>query len=81
MISLDAESRPKASRQPRSIDMGNVQITTPGRLKKKILITEDRDAPYSVMYCAMRNSVPEPMKTAENAQIPNRKVIKTSRKI
>ena len=63
------------------MDMGNVQMITLGRLKKKILTTEPTDAPYSVMYCAMRNSVPEPMNTAEKAQIPKIKVIKTSRKI
>ena len=33
------------------------------------------------MYWAMRKSVPEPMKTAENAQIAKRKDRKTSRKM
>ena len=52
-----------------------------GRLKMNIFTTEPNDAPYSVMYCAMRKSVPEPIKTAENAQIAKRKERKTSRKI
>jgi hypothetical protein len=61
-----------------SIDIGKVQITTPGRLKMKILMTELSDAPYSVMYCAIRNKVPEPIKTAEKAQMPKIKVRNTS---
>ena len=60
------------------MDIGKVQMTTPGRLSTKILITEVTDAPYSVIYCAMRNNVPEPINTAEKAQIPKIKVLKTS---
>ena len=38
-----------------------------GRLKMNIFTTEPNDAPYSVMYCAMRKSVPEPTNTAARA--------------
>ena len=45
VISLPLESRPKASSVAKSIDIGNVQTMTPGRLKTKIFATEARDAP------------------------------------
>ena len=45
VISLDEESRPNVRRLARSIDIGNVHMTTPGRLNTNILMTDGRDAP------------------------------------
>ena len=78
VISLPPESRPKARSVANSIDIGNVQRTTPGKLNMKIFATDEKDAPYSVMYSAIRNSVPDQTKTAVNAHILNAKVIATS---
>ena len=78
VISLLPESRPMVNRLASNMDIGKVQIITPGRLSTKILITDGMEAPYSVMYWAMRNKVPEPINTAEKAQIPKIKVLKTS---
>ena len=52
-----------------------------GRLKMNIFTTEPNDAPYSVMYCAMRKSVPEPTNTADVPHIPKKKARQTSRKM
>ena len=45
VISLELEKRPNVKRLASSIDIGKVQITTPGRLSTKIFSTEDKDAP------------------------------------
>ena len=45
VISLDEESRPNVRRLARSIDIGNVHMTTPGRLNTNIFMTDGRDAP------------------------------------
>ena len=78
VISLFPDNRPIVKRLANSMDIGKVQITTPGKLRTKIFATEASDAPYSVTYCAIRNKVPEPINTAEKAQMPNIKVLKTS---
>ena len=81
VISLPPDSLPKARSVAKSIDMGKVQTMTPGRLSTKIFATETKEAPYSVMYSAMRKSVPDPMKTDVNAQMLNRNVIRISLKM
>ena len=45
VISLADESRPNVRRLASSMDIGNVHMTTPGRLNTKILMTDGRDAP------------------------------------
>jgi len=69
VISLELERRPKVKSVAKSVDIGNVHIIIPGKPYTKIFITEESDAPYSVMYLAILKSVPEPIKTAVNAQI------------
>jgi hypothetical protein len=81
VISLELDNLPNARSVPSSMDIGKVQITAPGRLRTKIFMQELSEAPYSVIYCAIRNSVPDPTNTVVNAAIPNRKVKNTSRKI
>ena len=45
VISLEAERRPNVRRLASSMDIGNVHMTTPGKLNTKILMTEGSDAP------------------------------------
>ena len=71
VISLELERRPKVKSVASSVDIGNVHIIIPGKPYTKIFMTEETDAPYSVMYRAILNKVPEPINTAVNAQIAN----------
>ena len=45
VISLLLDKRPKVSSVDSSMDMGKVQITTPGKPKIKIFTTACKDAP------------------------------------
>ena len=45
VISLADDRRPNVRRLASSMDMGNVHMTTPGRLNTKILTMDGRDAP------------------------------------
>ena len=45
VISLADESRPNVRRLASSMDIGNVHMTTPGRLNTKILMIDGSDAP------------------------------------
>ena len=78
VISLELDKRPKVKSVAKSVDIGNVHIIMPGKPSIKIFTTADTDAPYSVMYRAIRNNVPEPINTAVNAQIANTNAYKTS---
>ena len=70
VISLLDDKRPNANSDARSIDIGNVNTIIAGKLNTNSFATADIDAPYSVIYCAIRKSVLEPMNTLQNAQIP-----------
>ena len=70
VISLLDDKRPNARSDAKSIDIGNVNTMMAGKLKMKSFVTAVIDAPYSVIYCAIRNSVLEPMNTLQNAHIP-----------
>ena len=72
-ISLVLLKRLKVIREANNTDIGNVKITMLGKANTKAFITSNNGAPYSVIYWAILNNVPVPIKILVKANTPNRK--------